>query len=164
MLAEKLKSPARTALLALCAASCLGVTFASRASAEPVPFLVPTRTVYPGQEITTKGRLEIRHFRASYGASLNAVKHHRQVQGKIATKTLVPMRPILLEFLREPHMIRSGARSKLIFKRGNLTITTMVTALQAGSVGDVIRVRNIDSGKFIMAKVRADGDLEVERQ
>ncbi len=152
----------RIGLLGLCAAVCLGVPFASRAAAEPVPFLVPTRTVYPGQDIS-KGRLEIRHFRASYGASLDAVKFHRQVQGKIATKTLVPMRPILLKNMREPHMIRSGARSRLIFSKGNLTITTTVTALQSGSIGDIIRVRNIDSGKSIMARVRSDGDLEVER-
>ncbi len=162
MLTDKSNSFARKTLLGLCAVTCLGVTSVSRVAAEPVPFLVPTRTVYPGQEIS-KGRLEIRHFRASYGASLDAVKHHRQVQGKIATKTLVPMRPILLQYLREPHMVRSGTRSKLIFNRGNLTITTTVTALQSGSIGDVIRVRNIDSGKFIMARVRPDGALEVDR-
>lgn len=164
MLAAKLHTSSRMALLGLCATACLGVSFACRAAADPVPFLVPTRTVYPGQEISSKGRLEIRHFRASYGSSLNAVKDHQQVQGKIATKTLVPLRPILLKFLREPHMVQSGARSKLIFKKGNLTITAMVTALQSGSVGDVIRVRNIDSGKFLMARVRPNGDLEVERQ
>ena len=44
-----------------------------------------------------------------------------------------------------------------------LAITATVTALQSGSIGDVIRVRNIDSGKFIMARVRPDGALEVER-
>ncbi len=162
MLAAKPQTFARLALMGLCATTCLGATFVSRATAEPVPFLVPTRTVYPGQEIS-KGRLEIRHFRASYGASLDAVKHHRQVQGKIATKTLVPMRPIMLQYLREPHMVRSGTRSKLIFNQGNLTITATVTALQSGSVGDVIRVRNIDSGKSIMARVRSDGALEVDR-
>lgn len=162
MLADKPYLSSRTALLGICAAACLGVSFASHAAAEPVPFLVPTRTVYPGQDIS-KGRLEIRHFRASYGASLDAVKSHRQVQGKIATKTLVPMRPILLKNMREPHMVRAGARSRLIFSTGNLTITTTVTALQSGSIGDIIRVRNIDSGKFIMARVRPDGDLEVER-
>ncbi|MCP5075708.1 MAG: flagellar basal body P-ring formation protein FlgA [Rhodobacteraceae bacterium] len=162
MLADKSNSFARKTLLGLCAVACLGVSFASRAAAEPVPFLVPTRTVYPGQDIA-KGRLEIRHFRASYGASLDAVKFHRQVKGKVATKTLVPMRPILLKYMRDPHMVRTGARSKLIFSKGNLTITATVTALQSGSVGDVIRVRNIDSGKFIMARVRPDGALEVER-
>ncbi len=162
MLSDKPYSFARTALIGLCAVACLGVSFASRAKAEPVPFLVPTRTVYPGQEIS-KGRLEIRHFRASYGASLDAVKFQREVEGKIATKTLVPMRPILLKYLREPHMVRAGSRSKLIFSKGNLTITATVTALESGSIGDIIRVRNIDSGKSIMARVRSDGDLEVER-
>ena len=162
MLAGWSTSIARKALLGLCAISCLGVSSASRAAEEPVPFLVPTRTVYPGQEIS-KGRLEIRHFRASYGALLRAVKRPEEVQGKVAAKTLVPMRPILLKHVREPHVIRSGARSKLISSKGNLTITTVVTALEAGSVGDLIRVRNVDSGKFIMARIRADGALEVDR-
>ncbi len=152
---------ARAGLSGVCAAACLVVSFASHAASEPVPFLVPTRTVYPGQDIA-RGRLEIRHFRASYGAGLKAVKQHHQVAGKIATKTLVPMRPILLKFLREPHLVRSGARSRLIFSKGNLTITTIVTALQSGSAGDTIRVRNVDSGKYIMARIREDGALEVE--
>ncbi len=152
----------RNAVLGLCATACLGVSFASRAAAEPVPFLVPTRTVYPGQEVT-KGRLEIRHFRASYGANLRAVKHHQQVRGKVAARTLVPMRPILLKNLREPHLVRPGSRSKLIFSQGTLTITAVVTAQEAGSVGDLIRVRNVDSGKYLMARVRPDGVLELER-
>ncbi len=162
MLAGGLSSFARLALLGLCAAACLGVSFASRAAAEPVPFLVPTRTVYPGQDIS-KGRLEIRHFRASYGATLRAVKQRHQVEGKVAAKTLVPMRPILLKNVREPYIVQSGTRAKLIFSKGNLTITTLVTALQSGSVGDLIRVRNVDSGKRLVARVRPDGVLEVER-
>lgn len=162
MLADRLTFLAHLALLSLCAAACLSVTFASRAAAEPVPFLVPTRTVYPGQDISM-GRLEIRHFRASYGATLRAVKQHHQVQGKVAAKTLVPMRPILLKHVREPHVVQAGTRSKLIFSKGNLTITTLVTALQSGSPGDLIRVRNVDSGKRLIARVRPDGVLEVER-
>ena len=162
MVADWANSLLRHALVGLCATACLGVSFASRATAEPVPLLVPTRTVYPGQEVS-KGRLEIRHFRASYGANLRAVKHRQEVQGKVAAKTLVPMRPILLKNLREPHLVRTGARSKLVYTKGALTITAVVTALEAGSVGDLIRVRNIDSGKYIMARVRSDGALELER-
>ncbi len=152
----------RNTFLGLSAACYLGVAFASHATAEPVPFLVPTRTVYPGQDVS-KGRLEIRHFRASYGANLRAVKHHQQVLGKVAAKTLIPMRPILLKNLREPHLVRAGSRSKLIFSKGALTITAVVTAQEPGSAGDLIRVRNVDSGKYLMARVRPDGELELER-
>jgi flagella basal body P-ring formation protein FlgA len=41
-----------------------------------------------------------------------------------------------------------------------LTVTAMGKAIQAGSIGDCIKVRNIDSQRVIMVKVNEDGTVE----
>ena len=41
-----------------------------------------------------------------------------------------------------------------------LTVTAMGKAIQPGSIGDCIKVRNIDSQRVIMAKVNEDGTVE----
>jgi len=45
----------------------------------------------------------------------------------------------------EPKTVANGAKVKMVFEEGGLTITTYGAALQSGSVGEVIR-RNLDSG------------------
>jgi len=49
----------------------------------------------------------------------------------------------------------------LIFEQDGLVIETYAAALQAGSAGDVISVRNIDSGMTISGTVQTDGSVRV---
>ena len=44
---------------------------------------------------------------------------------------------------------------------GPLTITASAVSLQPGSPGDLIRVRNVDSGKVLSGTVLANGTIQV---
>lgn len=149
------------ALLAALSAICL-ITFGGLAVAEPIRLLVPTVTVYPGQPVD-HGRLEFRHYRAGYASKIRAVKEHSQIVGKVAGRTLVPLRPILLKSLRNPHLVKAGKPTRLVYEAGALQISTLGVPLSDGEAGDMVQVRNLDSGKILYARVSGDGSLRVSK-
>lgn len=83
------------------------------------------------------------------------------VLGKISHRTLLPGAPIPLAGLDSPRLVANGSPVRLIFVEGGLTIATMGAAMQDGSVGDVIKVRNSDSGVTVMGAVQSDGTVRV---
>ena len=50
---------------------------------------------------------------------------------------------------------------KVVFKEGGLTISTYASALQAGAVGDIIAVRNTESGLTVSGTIERDGSIRV---
>jgi flagella basal body P-ring formation protein FlgA len=61
----------------------------------------------------------------------------------------------------EPDLVARGVPVEIIFQEGGLIILAQAMALEAGSAGDVIRVRNLDSGLIVSAKVQPDGTVRV---
>jgi flagellar basal body P-ring formation protein FlgA len=51
-----------------------------------------------------------------------------------------------------------------VFEWGGLVITTNALALQNGGLGDVVSLRNIDSGAVIRGTVASDGSVRLEPQ
>ncbi len=49
----------------------------------------------------------------------------------------------------------------LVYSEGGLVIVTSGAALQDGSIGDVVRVRNSDSGVTVSGAVQPDGSVRV---
>ena len=49
----------------------------------------------------------------------------------------------------------------VVFETGGLTITANAMALQNGGVGDVVTLRNVDSGTTIKGTVAADGTVRL---
>lgn len=86
---------------------------------------------------------------------------HDQLVGKMARRTLLPGRPILLAAVDNPRVVRNGGEVRLIYVDGSLTITTAGSAMQDGAAGELIKVRNADSGVTVMGRVRADGSVLV---
>ena len=81
--------------------------------------------------------------------------------GKVARRTLLPGRAIPLQALDNPRLIRNGSIVKMVYVDGGLWIETDGAALQDGAIGDVIRLRNVDSGIAIEGRVQADGTVLV---
>ena len=54
-----------------------------------------------------------------------------------------------------------GAQVKLVYHDGGLSIITSALALEAGAVGDTIKVRNSDSGLTISGTIQPDGSVSV---
>jgi flagella basal body P-ring formation protein FlgA len=122
--------------------------------------LVPTRVIYPGETIALDALKEVT-LRQGKVAPAAVAMADTPVEGKIARRTLLPGRYIAVNSLREAYLVDQGAAVQVMFVSGNLTISASAITLQAGSAGDLIKVRNIDSGKVFSGTVMADGSIRV---
>jgi len=48
-----------------------------------------------------------------------------------------------------------------VFEEGGLTITTNAMALQNGGIGDLVSLRNVDSGTIIKGTVASNGTVRL---
>jgi flagellar basal body P-ring formation protein FlgA len=81
--------------------------------------------------------------------------------GKMARRTLLPGQPIALSDIGNPRLVVNGGSVTLCFTEGGLTISASGAAQQDGSEGELIRVRNTDSGVIVSGVVQADGSVRV---
>ncbi|TGS51712.1 flagellar basal body P-ring formation protein FlgA, partial [Mesorhizobium sp. M1D.F.Ca.ET.183.01.1.1] len=58
-------------------------------------------------------------------------------------------------------LVEQGASVQVYFTAGALTISATAVTLQPGAAGDLVKVRNVDSGKIISGTVMADGSIRV---
>ncbi|MBN9252675.1 MAG: flagellar basal body P-ring formation protein FlgA, partial [Mesorhizobium sp.] len=84
-----------------------------------------------------------------------------QLDGKVAKRTLLPGRYITINSIRDAWLVEQGAAVQVYFLAGGLTISATAVTLQSGSAGDMVKVRNIDSGKVFSGTVMADGTIRV---
>ncbi|MCC3244643.1 flagellar basal body P-ring formation chaperone FlgA [Methylocystis sp. WRRC1] len=131
---------------------------AARAQESQVP--VPRVTIYPGDQITDQV-LEEKNYRLPNGADALVFLSRTGLVGKVARRTLLPGQPIPTIAVDNPHVVKVGAQVRIVFSEGGMQITTYGVAQQAGAVGDVIRVRNQESGLFISGRVQSDGSILV---
>jgi flagella basal body P-ring formation protein FlgA len=146
------------AVVALALLSALVGAVPARADELELP--VPRAAVYPGDVISDDllfGRMFIAHT-----VTRSSVFEVREaVVGKVARRTLLPGQPIPINAVRDPYVVTQGKQALVVFRSDGLTITTYATPLQSGGAGDVISVRNIDSGSIIKGTVEADGTISV---
>jgi flagella basal body P-ring formation protein FlgA len=150
---------ARSPLTYLIAAVlCIAGTLSADAAMMQLP--VPRITIYPGQVIEQSMLVE-RTFRMNDNDKSAPVPSSDALVGKVARQTLLPGRPINAQGVREPHAVTQGQATSVIFQSGALTITGSAMALQSGATGDVVAVRNVDSGTIIKGVIGADGAVHV---
>ncbi len=124
--------------------------------------VVPTQIIYPGEEIdpTKVEVVEVTNPDLTGGYAHEV----SQVAGMITTRTLLPGRTITVAHLRLPFAVKRGANVRLIYDQGGLKITASGSPLQDASVGELIRVRNSDSGLIISGTVMQDGTILVVKK
>jgi flagellar basal body P-ring formation protein FlgA len=137
----------------------MGMTQAD-AAANGVALPVPATTIYPG-EIIDDTMITERTVQPSQVGRLMIVLDRSELLGKVARRTLLPGRPVQIIAVAEPDLVPRGTNIEVVFQQGGLTILAQAMTLEAGSAGDVIRVRNLDSGVIINATVQADGTVRV---
>jgi flagella basal body P-ring formation protein FlgA len=122
--------------------------------------VVPKRVIYPNEIITSDliSEVELRRSRASLPDIAFASV---QVAGKVAKRTLLPGRLIPLGYLREAYAVEAGKPVTVMLVGGGLEITVKGVPLQPGVVGEVIKVRNTDSGATLTGTVMEDGTVRV---
>lgn len=134
---------------------------ASAATAAEFVLPVPRVTVYPG-DVITDAMLVDHEFR---GTDVKGYATTRDMLvGKLSRQTLLPNRPIAATAVREPFAIKQGEPAVVVFISGGLVISGTAIPLQAGSAGEVISLRNTESGTTIRGKVQADGTVRVGAQ
>nr|WP_310214716.1 flagellar basal body P-ring formation chaperone FlgA [Neorhizobium sp. 2083] len=121
--------------------------------------VVPTQTIYPGEEIT-EGRVEEVQI-TNPNLSGDYARKTKEVVGMVAKRTLLPGRTVPVSALREAFAVTRGKAVRLTFTIGTMTISASGSPLENAAVGDVIRVRNIDSGVTVSGTVMADGTIQV---
>ena len=136
-----------------------GLLVADAALADARTAVVPKRTIYPGEEIDA-GQVEEVEV-----TNPNIVKGFAEtiadVSGMVSKRTLLPGRVILVSALREPFAVSRGTTVQLVFDGGTLVLRAAGTSLEDAAVGDLIKVRNKDSGVIVAGTVMADGTVHV---
>jgi flagella basal body P-ring formation protein FlgA len=122
--------------------------------------LVPARVIYPGETITGAALKELELLQGRVPPA-DAATRIETLDGKVARRTLLPGRYINAAALRQPFLVDKGAAVVLTFTAGGLSISASAVSLEAGSPGDMVKVRNVDSGKVVSGTVMDDGTVQV---
>lgn len=144
----------------------IGIAFVSLALLAPVTaaaqetVVVPTRVIYPGQEIGFD-LLEVVPLRRELPNPAIYALDMEQFAGKVAKNTLLPGRMVAVAALREAYVVEAGKPVEMQFVQGPLVISVTGVPLQPGSTGDIVRIRNLDSGAVVSGVVMADGTVRV---
>lgn len=131
-----------------------------RAFAADINLPVPNTVVYPGQTVLDHGVTD-KPYRVPAKVLQDYVVEEAMLDGKVARRTLLPGKPILLSDLKAPDVVRAGVTATMVYRAGGLLITTIGTPLRSASEGESVRVRNNDSGLIVSGVVAADGSIEV---
>jgi flagella basal body P-ring formation protein FlgA len=150
-------APARLflkAAMVVLAAACVAPSLAQEA-------LIPTpkAVIYPGDIILDEMLADVPN--AARDGSGPFVNSRSLIVGKAARLTLLPGHAIPFSGVSNRKLVSNGAEVKLVFSEGDLFIMTTGSALQDGSIGDIVRVRNDDSGVTVSGSVQPDGSVQV---
>ena len=122
--------------------------------------LIPTRTIYPGETVTAD-LLEQVPLRRQLRNPGGVERDLRALDGKVARRTLLPGRMIPTGSVRDAWIVEPGKPVRVLYVQDGLEIALSAVALQAGAAGDMVRLRNVDSGVTFAGIVMADGTVRV---
>jgi flagellar basal body P-ring formation protein FlgA len=145
---------ARSFFIAAIAGACIAPAAAQEAVA-PTPRVV----IYPGDVIRDDMLADVAE--PARDASGPFVEQRSLIVGKVARLTLLPGHAIPFAGVSNRKLVANGVEVKLVYSEGGLEITTTGAALQDGSIGDIVRVRNDDSGVTVSGAVQPDGSVRV---
>ena len=81
------------------------------------------------------------------------IKDLNEVIGKKVKRNIKEGSPISYQDLLKTYLVRRNSNVKVIYQRGAFKIELLGRALQNGELGDIIKVKNLSSGKVIQCKV-----------
>jgi len=82
--------------------------------------------------------------------------------GKSATKVLTKGTAVKKDDVKTALLIRKNATVSAIYRNNNIEIKALAIAQEDGSVGDIINLKNYDTGKGFKAMVKEDGSVAIE--
>ena len=147
---------ARTGALALA----LALGFAPARAADELMLPVPTVTIYPG-DVIKETMLRLQGYPQTFRARAAVIDAPLAMVGRTARRMLVPGEPVPVNAIDDPRLISRGAPTQMLFEENGLVITTVGSPLQNGGLGELIRVRNADTGRIVLGTVMADGRIRI---
>lgn len=129
------------------------------AQAQETTLPVPRAVIYPGDTITEM-MIDDR-VTSSENISSSYIRSRTELIGKVARRTLLPGQPIATSAVDQPRLVSIGAQVKIVYSETGLTIVAFGVSQQAGGAGDFVRVRNLESGLFVVGRVQRDGSIRV---
>ena len=121
---------------------------------------VPRVTIYPNETISAE-QLTERAFVAHTVTRSSVFVDMQGLVGKVAKRTLLPGQPVPVNAIRDPYLVTQGKASLVVFENGGLIITIQAIPLQNGGAGDVVALRNPDSGVVIHGMIERDGTVRL---
>ena len=138
----------------------LALAAAQPLAAAELSLPVPTIVIYPG-DVIRESILVDRDVTLPDAAVGSIINDRAALIGKAARRTLLPGKAIPTMAIVDPKVVLNGSQVRVVFEEGGLTITTYATALQAGAVGDVIKLRNPESGILLSGMIQPDGSVRI---
>ena len=132
---------------------------ATASSAQEALVPTPKAVIYPGDIILDEMLVDVPNV--ARDGSGPFVTSRSLIVGKAARLTLLPGHAIPFSGVSNRKLVSNGAEVNLVFSEGDLLIMTTGSALQDGSIGDIVRVRNDDSGVTVSGAVQPDGSVQV---
>lgn len=129
-------------------------------AAEQEVVLVPNRVIYPGEAIVLSSLKEVA-LKPGKVRPNGVATVAGELDGRVTKRTLLPGRYIPAAALREAWVVERGAAVQVVFAIDSLMISAAAVTLEPGAAGDVVKVRNIDTGKTFTGTVMADGSIRV---
>lgn len=122
--------------------------------------VVTNRVVYPGETIEAGMLQEVPLVRGN--RKLGPIfQDAGKLHGKVARRTILPGRLIPPNSVRDAFLVQTGAPVEAVLVDKNLVITVTAVSLEPGAAGDVVKLRNVDSGRIFSGVVMADGTVRV---
>lgn len=90
------------------------------------------------------------------------ITSYQEVEGFRAKRNIRKGTVLTTSAVEVPPDVESGREVTIVYTDGRCRITTPGRALQTGSSGEYIKVKNTGSGKIIMARVVDDGSVAVD--
>jgi flagella basal body P-ring formation protein FlgA len=142
------------------AAAVLVLGFAGAAIGDERRLPVPAVTIHSG-EVIREDMVAERAFASNLLGVALFVEGRLGLVGRVARRTLLPGQPIPVNAVEDPWTIARGARVKIVVEDNGLSIVTFGSALESGTPGALISVRNADTGVIIKGVIQSDGSVKV---
>lgn len=126
------------------------------ASAAPAAEVIASRTIAPGAVLAAAD------LRVA-ASDPEALRLRDEMIGLEARRAIYAGRPVTLQELGPPTLVRRNDVVTLRFIGGRLEIRTEGRALEAGGQGERIRVLNLNSRQPVAGRVIAPAQVEVRR-
>jgi flagellar basal body P-ring formation protein FlgA len=124
---------------------------------------VPSTAIAAG-DIISASNITQRKFKTTTRSLRGVALSAEEITGKEARRDLRAGKPIPLSALMKPLAVRQGEKVTVSYEESGFSISTKLMALEDGSTGDVISLRNLTTGIIVRAEVQENGKLAVKNE